>query len=108
MLELDVKTESWTGRHWKYVLEANSHAIGDFSMIDGTTGLIIERDNGEGTADKACPAEQKRTDCFQNIAKFKRVYEIEMLDATLAAQFEKSATSTGCQLPIRPSWPASR
>ena len=43
----------WTGRHWKYVLEANSHAIGDFNMIDGTTGLILERDNGEGTADKA-------------------------------------------------------
>ncbi len=28
-------------------------------MIDGTTGLVIERDNGEGTADKACPAGQR-------------------------------------------------
>ena len=35
MLEFDVKSEQWTGRHWKYVLEANHHAIGDFNMIDG-------------------------------------------------------------------------
>jgi hypothetical protein len=55
VLKFDVKTEQWTGRHWKYVLEASHHAIGDFNMIDDTTGLIIERDNGEGTADKACP-----------------------------------------------------
>jgi hypothetical protein len=39
MLEFDVATEKWTGRHWKYVLEANGNAIGDFNMIDGTTGL---------------------------------------------------------------------
>ena len=54
VLEFDVKSESWTGRHWKYLLEANSHAIGDFNMIDGTTGLVIERDNGESTLEKAC------------------------------------------------------
>ena len=89
VLEFDVKTESWTGRHWKYVLEANSHAIGDFNMIDGTTGLIIERDNGEGTADKACPADQKRTDCFHDLAKFKRVYKIEMTDANVGGPVRK-------------------
>ncbi len=89
VLEFDVKTESWTGRHWKYVLEANSHAIGDFNMIDGNTGLIIERDNGEGTADKACPADQKRTDCFHDLAKFKRVYKIEMTDANVGGPVRK-------------------
>jgi len=62
--EFDVKTEKWTGRHWKYVLEANHPAIGDFNMIDATTCLIIERDKGEGTADKACPEGQKNTNCF--------------------------------------------
>ena len=91
VLEFDVKTESWTGRHWKYVLEANSHAIGDFNMIDGTTGLIIERDNGEGTLDRACPAEQKRTDCFHDIAKFKRVYKVEMSDANVGGAIRKIA-----------------
>ncbi|HRL99720.1 MAG TPA: esterase-like activity of phytase family protein [Acidovorax sp.] len=89
VLEFDVKSEQWTGRHWKYVLEANHHAIGDFNMIDGRTGLIIERDNGEGTADKACPADQKRTDCFHDLAKFKRVYKIEMSDANVGGEIRK-------------------
>ena len=97
VLEFDVKSEQWTGRHWKYVLEANHHAIGDFNMIDGNIsgdgtsamGLIIERDNGEGTADKACPADQKRTDCFHDLAKFKRVYKIEMSDANVGGEIRK-------------------
>ena len=89
VLEFDVKTEQWTGRHWKYVLEANHHAIGDFNMIDGSTGLIIERDNGEGTADKACPEGQKRADCFHDLAKFKRVYKVEMSDANVGGEIRK-------------------
>ncbi|MFN4117743.1 esterase-like activity of phytase family protein [Acidovorax sp.] len=89
VLEFDVKTEQWTGRHWKYVLEANHHAIGDFNMIDNTMGLIIERDNGEGTADKACPEGQKRTDCFHDLAKFKRVYKVEMSDANVGGEIRK-------------------
>ncbi len=62
ILEFDVAGEKWTGRHWKYVLDQNGQAIGDFNMIDATTGLVIERDDGEGTADKACPAGEKRAD----------------------------------------------
>jgi hypothetical protein len=89
VLEFDVKSEQWTGRHWKYVLEANHHAIGDFNMIDGTTGLIIERDNGEGTADKACPAGEKRTNCFHDLAKFKRIYKVELTDANAGAEARK-------------------
>lgn len=91
VLEFDVKSEQWTGRHWKYVLEANHHAIGDFNMIDGDTGLIIERDNGEGTADKACPADQKRTDCFHDLAQFKRVYKVELNDANVGGTVRKVA-----------------
>jgi hypothetical protein len=89
VLEFDVKTESWTGRHWKYVLEGASHAIGDFNMIDASTGLIIERDNGEGTADKACPEGQKRSDCFHDLAKFKRVYKVELSEANVGAAVRK-------------------
>ena len=89
VLEFDVRTAQWTGRHWKYVLEANHHAIGDFNMIDGTTGLIIERDNGEGTADKACPEGRKRADCFHDPAKFKRVYKVELTDANAGAEVRK-------------------
>ena len=89
VLEFDVKSEQWSGRHWKYVLEANHHAIGDFNMIDGNTGLIIERDNGEGTADKACAEGQKRADCFHDLAKFKRVYKVEMSDANVGGEVRK-------------------
>jgi hypothetical protein len=89
VLEFDVKAERWTGRHWKYVLEANSNAIGDFNMVNDSMGLIIERDNGEGTADKACPEGQKRTDCFHDLAKFKRVYKIEMTEANVGNAVRK-------------------
>jgi hypothetical protein len=87
VLEFDVATEKWTGRHWKYVLEANGLAIGDFNMIDATTALIIERDNGEGTPDKACPTVggtiQRHENCFHDLPKIKRVYKIEMTEANV-------------------------
>ncbi|SDN56424.1 Uncharacterized conserved protein [Polaromonas sp. JS666] len=89
VLEFDVQAGKWSGRSWMYPLEANGNAIGDFNMIDGTTGLVIERDNGEGTADKACPEGQKRSDCFHDIAKFKRVYKIEMTDANVGGPVRK-------------------
>ena len=89
VLEFDVAAERWTGRHWKFVLEANHHAIGDFNMIDATTALVIERDNGEGTADKACPAGQRRPDCFHDLPKFKRVYKIEMSEANVGGPVRK-------------------
>jgi hypothetical protein len=89
ILEFDVASEKWTGRFWQYVFELNGNAIGDFNMIDGTTGLVIERDNGEGTADKACAAGVRGTDCFPDIAKFKRVYKIELTDANAGKPVRK-------------------
>ena len=89
VLEFDVLASKWSGRSWLYPLEANGNAIGDFNMIDATTGLIIERDNGEGTADKACPEGQKRTDCFHDIAKFKRVYKVELTEANVGGPLRK-------------------
>ena len=80
ILEFDVAKGEYTGRSFKYLLEANGHAIGDFNMIDATSGLIIERDNTEGDAAQACngPA---RPDCFNVPAKFKRVYKIDFAQA---------------------------
>lgn len=89
VLEFDVKAGQWTGRHWKYVLEANHHAIGDFNMISPTEGLIIERDNGEGTPDKACPEGQKRADCFHDLPKFKRVVKVELSEANAGGPLRK-------------------
>ncbi|MDB5894805.1 MAG: glycerophosphodiester phosphodiesterase [Rhodoferax sp.] len=89
VLEFDVPAGKWTGRFWLYPLEANGNAIGDFNLIDATTGLVIERDNGEGTADKACPEGQKRSDCFHDIARFKRVYKIELTEANVGGPVRK-------------------
>ena len=71
------------------MFEQNGNAIGDFNMIDATHGLIIERDNGEGTKDKACAEGQRGTDCFPDLAKFKRVYKIELTDANVGQPVRK-------------------
>jgi hypothetical protein len=90
VLEFDVKTAQWTGRHWKYILEANHHAIGDFNMINETTGLIIERDNGEGVSSYACK-EGKAPNCFHDLPKFKRVYKVELSDSNVNGMVKKMA-----------------
>lgn len=89
ILEFSVGERKWTGRHWKYVLEPGATSIGDFNMIDATTGLVIERDDGEGTADKACKDAKPAPDCFHNLAKFKRVVKIEMTDANAGGPVRK-------------------
>jgi hypothetical protein len=79
ILEFDVAEGEWTGRSWKYRLDANGNNIGDFNMIDGDTGLIIERDTLEGLPEDECrgPA---RPDCYPKAAKFKRVYKVSLKD----------------------------
>jgi hypothetical protein len=79
VLEFDIAKGEWTGRSWKYPLELKGNNIGDFNMIDADTGLIVERDNGEGAAEEACngPA---RPDCQNVPARFKRVYKISLKD----------------------------
>lgn len=91
ILEFDVANEKWTGRYWLYAFEANGHAIGDFNMIDPTMGLVIERDNGEGTADKACAQGVRGADCFPDIARFKRVYKVELTEANAGMAVRKVA-----------------
>jgi hypothetical protein len=82
ILEFDVQQTAYTGRSFKYQLEAVNNNIGDFNMIDKDTALVIERDNGEGDAALACNG-LARADCFNVPAKFKRVYKIDLssLDA---------------------------
>jgi hypothetical protein len=89
ILEFDVANGAWTGRHWLYRFEADGNAIGDFNMIDASSGLVIERDNGEGTPDKACPEGVRRPDCFHDLAKFKRVYKISFGDDTVGQPVRK-------------------
>lgn len=89
ILEFDVAAGRYTGRHWKYVLDANGLSIGDFNMIDATTGLIIERDDNEGVAERACPAGQRAETCFHALPRIKRVWKIEMTDANAGGAVRK-------------------
>jgi hypothetical protein len=89
VLEFSVAEEKWTGRHWKYVLSPGATAIGDFNMIDATTALVIERDNGEGTQNRACPDTKASPNCFHDLARFKRVVKIEMSDANVNGPVRK-------------------
>lgn len=89
ILEFDVAAERWTGRHWRYVLEDGSHSIGDIAMIDAASALVIERDGGHGTSDKACPEGTRADNCFTRPARFKRVYKIEMGEQTVGAAVRK-------------------
>lgn len=92
ILELDVATAAWTGRYWLYPLAPGGEAIGDFNMIDATTALVIERDNGAGSPAQAC-ADPKSTaaDCFATPAKLKRIYKIEIGDANVGKAARKIA-----------------
>jgi hypothetical protein len=89
ILEFSVVEEKWTGRHWKYVLSPGATAIGDFNMIDETTALVIERDNGEGTSDRVCPDAKPAPNCFHDLARFKRVVKIEMNDSNINSPVRK-------------------
>ncbi|SMB79045.1 Uncharacterized conserved protein [Pasteurella testudinis DSM 23072] len=90
ILEFDPQQKAWTGNFWKYPLEANHHAIGDFNMIDANRALIIERDNGEGVAEQACTAEAKdKTACFSNLPQFKRVYLVKFDQTNYGQNVEK-------------------
>ena len=90
IIELDVASKAWTGRSWLYPLAEGGEAIGDFNMLDDTTALVIERDNGAGSADKACADPKKpEPNCFAVPAKLKRIYKIEFSDANVGKAARK-------------------
>ncbi|YBV95654.1 esterase-like activity of phytase family protein [Phyllobacteriaceae bacterium JZ32] len=90
IIEFDIAGKKWTGRSWLYPLSGGGEAIGDFNMVDDTTGLIIERDNGAGVAAKACAdPKNPQPDCFSTPAKFKRIYKIEMNEANAGGPIRK-------------------
>lgn len=90
VIEFDVASKKWTGRSWLYPFADKGAAIGDFNMIDASTALVIERDNGAGTKDKACAdPKQPKPDCFDVPAELKRVYKIEFNDANVGKAVRK-------------------
>lgn len=90
ILEFDVAKEDWTDNYWYYPLEKSGLAIGDFNMIDGEYGLIIERDNGEGVTEFICENEVT-SNCFvqDQLPQIKRIYKIRMNADNVHQDIEK-------------------
>ncbi len=83
IFEFDIEKGGFTGKSYKYALEDKSHSVTDFNLINETMGLVIERDPGEGDAGFACDGNKKEAaagNCFDDPAKFKRIYKIDMGD----------------------------
>jgi hypothetical protein len=59
--EFDVAGRQYTGRIWKYRLDAGSVSIGDFTQLDANRFVVIERDGGQGLT-----------------ALNKRIYEVDL------------------------------
>ena len=89
VIEFDVAAGKWSGRSFKYALEANGLAIGDFNMIDANRALVIERDNGEGDPARACPQGQNAPTCFATPARLKRVYVVSFEGVASGASLRK-------------------
>jgi hypothetical protein len=79
--EFDMEKGAFTGLSFKYVLEDKNHSVTDFNLINEAAGLVIERDPGEGDVSLACNGDKARAaagNCFDDPARFKRVYKIDM------------------------------
>jgi hypothetical protein len=61
--EFDVRSETFTGRRWAYRMELASDSMGDFTQLDESRFLVIERDNAQGTD-----------------ARIKKVYVVDLRD----------------------------
>jgi hypothetical protein len=75
ILQFDLSIRNFTSTTYKYSLETNGNAIGDFNLVDSSRGMIIERDNGAGDRVNACTP-GNTTNCFDTPAAFKRIYMI--------------------------------
>ena len=66
--EFDLATKRYTGTVFAYRLEDPGHAIGDFTAINDSEFIVIERDNRQG--DPNNPS-------FSDPAQFKRLYKVD-------------------------------
>ncbi|MCF8483375.1 MAG: esterase-like activity of phytase family protein [Rhodospirillum sp.] len=82
IFEFDTKANAWRDKVRYYPLEDEGHAIGDFNLIEGRRGLIIERDNGQG---------DPREGWSETPAEFKRIYLIDLDRADENGVLEKIA-----------------
>jgi hypothetical protein len=77
VLAFDVDKAAFSDTGWRYKMEDAANSIGDFQLLDATTGVLIERDDAtEGAREQACVGASK-PDCFHKPAAFKRVYKVD-------------------------------
>jgi hypothetical protein len=78
VMTFDPATGGWTGDSYRFRLSEGATAIGDFNFIDDTRALVIERDNGEGDAAKACAeGATGMEDCYPQPAKVKNIVLVD-------------------------------
>ncbi len=67
--EFNLRTHTYSGKTFAYIMDQASHAIGDFTALTDRQFLIIERDGGQGEA--VDPR-------FTNPARFKKIFRIDL------------------------------
>lgn len=77
VMVFDPKAGAWTGDSHRFKLSKGATAIGDFNFIDATRALVIERDNGEGDAARACAESADPATCYPAPAKVKNIVLVD-------------------------------
>lgn len=77
VMTFDPAKPGWTGDSYRFRLAEGATAIGDFNFIDDSRALVIERDNGEGDAAKACAEGADPVDCYPQPARVKNVVLVD-------------------------------
>jgi len=108
--KFDIKSATWTGRHWLYQLEPSSTNIGDMTAINDHQFLVIER-NGATATDGGTPFELRTGGlvrlplsqncpqyCVYSILKFFKVDITGMFRMTSYARYFKEGVG-----PSRPN-----
>lgn len=76
VVTFDTGKGDWTGQSYRFTLAEGATAIGDFNFIDDTRALVIERDNGEGSASLPCTGDDKSA-CYPLPAKVKNIVLVD-------------------------------
>lgn len=78
VITFDTAAQDWTGDSFRFRLSEGATAIGDFNFIDNNRALVIERDNGEGDASRACAeGTSDQSACYPQPARVKNVVLID-------------------------------
>jgi hypothetical protein len=89
VLQFDPASREWTGDTRRLTLTEGATAIGDINFVDDTRALVIERDNDQGDAARACPEGTPPAEargCFPAPARVKRITLVDFGQAGAEGQ----------------------